>query len=62
MIIKKKNKKPSLSLMKRFNSLVFARNSKTKKKKKNMQFVLIWNSCNTAKHFDEINERNLKYY
>lgn len=48
--------------MKRFNSLVYARNSKTKKKKKNMQFVLIWNSCNTAKHFDEINEQNLKYY
>ena len=47
--------------MKRFNSLVYAWNSKTKKKK-NMQFVLIWNSCNTAKHYDEINERNLKYY
>lgn len=61
MIIKKKNKKPSLSLMKRVNSLVYAWNSKTKKKK-NMQFVLIWNSCNTAKHYDEINKRNLKYY
>lgn len=47
--------------MKRVNSLVYAWNSKTKKKK-NMQFVLIWNSCNTAKHYDEINKRNLKYY